>query len=57
MAFLAAELVIVGVLCVLNLLLTFGVIRRLREHEELISRSAHQVMPPAWSARNGSVHS
>lgn len=40
-------MVIVGVLCVLALLLTFGVIRRLREHEELISRSPHQAMPPA----------
>lgn len=32
--------VLVGVLCVLNLLLTFGVIRRLREHGDLIAKGA-----------------
>lgn len=37
MAYLAGGVVIVGVLTVLNLLLTFGVIRRLREHTELLS--------------------
>jgi hypothetical protein len=37
MSILAAALAIVGVLCALNLLLTFGVIRRLREHTALLS--------------------
>lgn len=32
MAYLTAAVVLVGVLCVLDLLLTFGVVRRLREH-------------------------
>ncbi|GGO78149.1 TlpA disulfide reductase family protein [Nonomuraea cavernae] len=32
MPFLVAAVVLVGVLCLLNLLLTFGVIRRLKEH-------------------------
>jgi thiol-disulfide isomerase/thioredoxin len=31
---------LVGVLALLNLLLTFGVIRRLREHEDLLARGA-----------------
>jgi hypothetical protein len=35
--YLVAAVVIVGALALLNLLLTFGVIRRLREHTELIS--------------------
>ncbi|WP_026212553.1 TlpA family protein disulfide reductase [Longispora albida] len=38
MAYLTAAVVLVGGLCVLNLLLTLGVIRRLREHTELLSR-------------------
>lgn len=37
MIVLAAAVALVGVLCLLDLLLTFGVIRRLREHAELIS--------------------
>jgi hypothetical protein len=37
MPYLTAAVVIVGALCVLNLLLTFGVVRRLREHTELLS--------------------
>lgn len=36
MAVLIAAVVIVGLLCLLDLLLTFGVIRRLREHTELL---------------------
>jgi hypothetical protein len=39
MAVLIAAVIVVGVLCVLDLLLTFGVIRRLREHSELLARS------------------
>lgn len=37
MPYLTVAVVVVGVLSVLNLLLTFGVIRRLREHTELLS--------------------
>jgi thiol-disulfide isomerase/thioredoxin len=41
MAFLVAAVVLVGLLVVLDLVLTFGVIRRLREHTALLSeRSA-----------------
>lgn len=38
MPVLVAAVVIVGLLCLLDLLLTFGVIRRLREHTELLAR-------------------
>lgn len=38
MPYVIAAVVVVGVLCVLDLLLTYGVIRRLREHTELLSR-------------------
>jgi hypothetical protein len=37
MPILAAALAIVAALCLLDMLMTFGVIRRLREHTELIS--------------------
>jgi hypothetical protein len=37
MAFLAAGLVLVGALCLLDLLLTFGVLRRLREHSAVLA--------------------
>lgn len=37
MPFLIAAVVFVGSLCALNLILTLGVIRRLREHTELLS--------------------
>jgi hypothetical protein len=46
MAILTAAVIAVGVLCLLDLLMTFGVIRRLREHEEMISKSGHAAMPP-----------
>ena len=39
MAVLIGAVVIVGALCLLDLLLTFGVIRRLREHSEMLARS------------------
>ncbi len=45
MAFLAAAVGVIGALCLLDLLLTFGVIRRLREHTELLSRGG-AVTPP-----------
>lgn len=38
MLYLTAAVVAVGVLCALNLVLTYGVIRRLREHTELLAR-------------------
>jgi thiol-disulfide isomerase/thioredoxin len=42
---LLATVVIVGMVGVLNLLLTFGVIRRLREHNELLSSGAGGARP------------
>ncbi|WP_327586833.1 hypothetical protein OHA25_07350 [Nonomuraea sp. NBC_00507] len=39
MVYMVVGVVFVGVLCVLNLLLTYGVIRRLREHAALLSRA------------------
>lgn len=36
--FLTAVVVVVGIVCVLNLLLLFGVIRRLKEHDEAIAK-------------------
>lgn len=39
MGFVVAGLVLVSVLCALNLVLTIGVIRRLREHEERLSKA------------------
>lgn len=38
MAFLVAVVVFLGVLCVLNLVFTFGVVRRLREHTQILDR-------------------
>jgi hypothetical protein len=40
MAVLIGAVVLVGALCLLNLLLTFGVIRRLREHTEMLARNS-----------------
>lgn len=37
MSFLAAAVVLVGLLCLFNLVLTFGVIRRLRSHDERLA--------------------
>jgi len=37
MAILSAAIVVVGLLCLADLLLTFGVIRRLREHTEQLT--------------------
>ncbi|MBF9130515.1 redoxin family protein [Plantactinospora sp. S1510] len=50
MPFLLALVLFVGALCVLDLVLTIGVIRRLREHSDLIARAAvggAEVMRPA----------
>lgn len=38
MTFLTAVVVVVGIVCVLNLLLLFGVIRRLKEHDQAIAK-------------------
>jgi len=47
MAILTAAVVVVGLLCLADLLLTFGVIRRLREHAEQLagSHSSHEEAP------------
>ncbi|OLT19617.1 hypothetical protein BJF79_47645 [Actinomadura sp. CNU-125] len=37
--------VLVGVICVLDLVLTLGVVRRLREHSELIARAGSMAAP------------
>ncbi|MGY0233972.1 TlpA family protein disulfide reductase [Longispora urticae] len=54
MAFLAAAVILVGVLAALNLFLTFGVIRRLREHtrtlEELAGGGHGDIMLAAGGA-------
>ena len=38
MVILSIAVVVVGAMCLLNLLLTFGVIRRLREHTEMLNQ-------------------
>jgi AhpC/TSA family protein len=56
-AFLVAAVVLVGLLCLLDLLLTVGVIQRLRQHTELLNKlqagaaggPAPEVMLPAGS--------
>ncbi len=45
MSILAVAIVIVGVLCLTNLVLIFGIIRRLREHTALLSEQAHADLP------------
>jgi hypothetical protein len=45
MPFLIAGLAVVGAVCLLDLLLTFGVIRRLREHTELLAGTAVPDVP------------
>ncbi|MCG5221013.1 redoxin domain-containing protein [Streptosporangium sp. KLBMP 9127] len=46
MTFVIGALTFVGVLCVLNLVFTFGVVRRLREHSELLSGKSQSVTAP-----------
>lgn len=55
MPYLVAALVIVGVLCVINLLLTVATIRRLREHTELLSRKAKAAASVGVAAPGSSV--
>lgn len=45
MAYLIAAVVIIGALCALNLLLTYGVVRRLREHGELLAQGRQFAVP------------
>lgn len=54
MAYLTVGLVLVGLLCVLDLVLTFGVIRRLREPQADAARAARDV-PPSILAAGGAV--
>jgi len=42
-----AAIAVVGVVCLLDLLLTFGVIRRLREHTEMLTTTGSPADPPA----------
>jgi len=61
MAYLTAAVIIVGVLCALDLVLTLGVIRRLRDHAERLStvaegRDAHpepDIMTPKGATVGG----
>jgi thiol-disulfide isomerase/thioredoxin len=46
MPVLIAAVAVVGVLCLLDLLLTFGVIRRLREHTDMLTRQERSADPP-----------
>lgn len=46
MGYLTAAVVVVGLLCLLDLVLTLGVIRRLREHTDLLDRSMAGMSPP-----------
>jgi hypothetical protein len=45
MVILTAAVIVVGVLCLTNLLLTFGVVRRLREHTTMIGKLRGHDMP------------
>ncbi len=45
MTLLAAAVIFVGCLCLLDLLLTFGVLRRLREHAELLAAASADPSP------------
>lgn len=53
MTILIAAVAVVGVLCLLDLLLTFGVIRRLREHTALLSGLNDQ--PPLVGLETGEL--
>jgi hypothetical protein len=62
MAYLTAAVVLVGVLCVLDLVLTLGVIRRLRDHSDRLTKLAEhptaeypdpEIMAPKGSTVGG----
>jgi hypothetical protein len=49
-----AAVIVVGVLCVLDLLLTFGVIRRLKEHTAMLAeRGSGSLAPPVIGLAEG----
>ena len=50
MPVLIAAVAVVGVLCLLDLLLTFGVIRRLREHTEMLTAAGDRASAVGLSA-------
>jgi thiol-disulfide isomerase/thioredoxin len=52
-AYLAAAVVVVGLLCLVNLVLTFGVIRRLREHTNALGNLPQQMGSPLGIAIGG----
>ncbi len=52
MTYLAAAVVLVGALCLLNLLLTFGVIRRLRARDTVVQTSTGFFDPATMIGRN-----
>jgi len=58
MAILSAAVVVVGLLCLADLLLTFGVIRRLREHTEQLSGFpwSRPSGKPAWPTGRSRSH-
>ena len=49
--FLTALVAVVGIVCVLNLLLLFGVIRRLKEHDQAIAKLPYAASASAASLR------
>jgi hypothetical protein len=55
MPFLVAAVIIVGLLCVLDLVLTFGIVRRLREHTELLAGHRRPAEPPVITLASGQV--
>lgn len=57
MSYLAAAVVLVGLLGIVNLLLSFGVIRRLRQHSEQLAHQAADAAPsgPLMLGRGQSV--
>jgi len=52
MPVLVAAVVVIGLLCVIDLLLTLGTIRRLREHTDLLTRLASALDGTATRARS-----
>jgi hypothetical protein len=55
MPFLVAAVIIVGILCALDIVLTFGVIRRLREHTELLAVHRRSAEPPVIKLASGQM--
>src|ERR1041384_1123039 len=53
MMFLTAAVVLVGILCALDLFLTFAVVRRLREHTTELERLAGMALPGSGGSAPG----